>query len=137
MIFGQVMGQKLLQKANYSIHGHTFFGHNSAIFGPIGLKFFMGTQGTIIYRLLLRNQCFGLYLPISIFWVLFGATPAPLGLGPQNPTKKLAHVGVLLGHLLSQNKVSKIYRLGPPLNILGFDFKLYIRFTVRYFSPPK
>ena len=123
MIFGQVMGQKLLQKANYSIYGHTFFGHNSAIFGPIGLKFFMGTQGTIIYRLLLRNQCFGLYLPISIFWVLFGgkmgvaATPAPLGLGPQNPTKKLAHVGVLLGQLLSQNKVSKIYRLGPPLII--------------------
>ena len=120
MIFGQVMGQKLLQKANYSIYGHTFFGHNSAIFGPIGLKFFMGTQGTIIYRLLLRNQCFGLYLPISIFWVLFGgkmgvaATLAPLGLGPQNPTKKLAHVGVLLGQLLSQNKVSKIYRLGPP-----------------------
>ena len=48
MIFGQVMGQKLLQTANYYIYGHTFSGHNSAIFGSIGLKFFMGTQGTII-----------------------------------------------------------------------------------------
>ena len=38
------------------------------------------------------------------------ATLAPLSLGPQNPTKKLAHVGVLLGQLLSQNKVSKIYK---------------------------
>ena len=36
------------------------------------------------------------------------ATPAPKGLGPQNPTKKLAHVGVLLGHLLSQNRVPKV-----------------------------
>ena len=31
------------------------------------------------------------------------ATPAPKGLGPQNPIKKLAHVGVILGHLLSCN----------------------------------
>ena len=91
MIFGQVMGQKLLQKANYSIYGHTFFGHNSAIFGTIGLKFFMGTQVTIIYRLLFRNQCFGPYLPISILRVHFGgkmgvvAYPAPLGLAPQFP----------------------------------------------------
>ena len=34
------------------------------------------------------------------------------GLGPQNPTKKLAHVGVLLGHLLSQNPE-------PPPPIIG------------------
>ena len=42
------------------------------------------------------------------------ATPAPKGLGPQNPTKKLAHVGVLLGHLLSQNRVPKLSDPGPP-----------------------
>ena len=117
------MAQKLLQKVNYSIYGigHTFFGHNSAILGPIELTFFMGTQGTIIYRLLLmKNQCFWLYLLISIFWVIFvgkmgvATAPAPLGLGPQNLTKNLAQVGVLLSPLSSQNKVSKIYRLGPP-----------------------
>ena len=68
-----------------------------------------------------------------MFWALFAnfnilgpfggkmgvvAKLAPLGLGPQNSTKKLAHVGVLLGQLLSQNKVSKMYRLGPPLKLL-------------------
>ena len=28
------------------IFGQTFFGHNTAISGPIGLKFFMGVQET-------------------------------------------------------------------------------------------
>ena len=42
------------------------------------------------------------------------ASPAPKGLGPQNPTKKLAHVGVLLGHLLSHNRVPKVSDPGPP-----------------------
>ena len=49
---------------------------------------------------------------------LFGgniAPPAPKGLGPHNPTKKLAHVKVLLGHLLSQNRVPKLSDPGPPL----------------------
>ena len=44
------------------------------------------------------------------------ATLAPKGMGPQDPTKKLAHVGVLLGHLLSQNRVSELSDPGPPLN---------------------
>ena len=35
---------------------------------------------------------------------------------PQNPTKKLAHAGVLLGHLLSQNRVPKLSNPEPPLN---------------------
>ena len=41
-------------------------------------------------------------------------TPAPKGLGPQNSTKTLAHVGVLLAHLLSQNRVPKVSDPGPP-----------------------
>ena len=28
--------------AHMPIFGHTFLGHNSAIFEPVGLKFFMG-----------------------------------------------------------------------------------------------
>ena len=44
------------------------------------------------------------------------ATPASNGLGPQNPTKKLAHVGVFFGHLLSQNRVPKLSN-PPPLTI--------------------
>ena len=35
-----------------------FFGHNSAIFYPISLNFFMLTQETIIYRLVIRNYDF-------------------------------------------------------------------------------
>ena len=42
------------------------------------------------------------------------ATPASKGPGPQNPTKKLAHVGILLGHLLSKNRVLKPSDPGPP-----------------------
>ena len=42
------------------------------------------------------------------------ATPALKGLGPQNPTKKLAHVGIILGHQLSQNRVPKHSDPGPP-----------------------
>ena len=54
------------------------------------------------------------------------ATLAPKGLGPKNPTKKLAHVGVLLGHMLSQNHAPEISDPGPPLKHLNFDMILYI-----------
>ena len=40
------------------------------IFRPIGLKFFMGTQDTIIYRLVLKNLRFGPCLLFLIFWAL-------------------------------------------------------------------
>ena len=43
------------------------------------------------------------------------ATPAPKGLGPQNPTKKLAYVGIFMGHLLCKNRVRKLSDPGPPL----------------------
>ena len=50
--------------------------NDSAIFGPIELKFLMGTQETIIYRLAVRNQRYDAYLSFLIF-----------GLGSPNPTK--------------------------------------------------
>ena len=50
------MDKKLSKKPNYSIYGHTFFGHNMAILASIRLKFYMGTPETIIYRLVPRNQ---------------------------------------------------------------------------------
>ena len=46
-------GQKM---ARMSIFGHAFFCHNSAISGPVGLKFFMGVQETIIYRMVNGNE---------------------------------------------------------------------------------
>ena len=66
MIFGQIIGQKVSKYTNYSIYGHTFFGHNSAIFWPIGLKCFVGTKETIIYWLLVSNQCYADQFLISI-----------------------------------------------------------------------
>ena len=44
-------------------------------------------------------------------------TAAPYGLCTQNPTRTLSHVGVLVGHFLSQNRVSEL--LTPPLNYVN------------------
>ena len=41
--------------------------------------------------------------------------PVPKDLVPQPPTKKLAHLWVLFGHPLSQNRVSKVSDLGTLL----------------------
>ena len=41
-----------------SIIKHTIFGHNSATLWPIGLKYVMGAQKIIIYRLVKRNVSF-------------------------------------------------------------------------------
>ena len=45
------------------------------------------------------------------------AMPAPKCLGAQNPSKELAHFRVLLGNLLSQNRVPKLSDPGHPLNV--------------------
>ena len=74
------------------------YGHNPAIlnFSPIGLKFFMGTQETIIYRLVMRSSSYDAYFSFLIFWATFGGKMgvaimrAPNGLGPPNLTKKFA-----------------------------------------------
>ena len=51
-------------KAHMPIFGHMFL----AIFWPIGLKMFMGTQETIIYRWVKRNPSYHDYFQILIFW---------------------------------------------------------------------
>ena len=48
------MAKNMVQK---NIFGHTFFGH----FVPIGLKLFVGTQETIINRLVVRNPSYDAY----------------------------------------------------------------------------
>ena len=96
-----LMGQKVSKNTNYSIYNrHTLFGHNSAIFGPNGLEFFMVTQETInIFQLFMKNLGFGPHLlePKK------GRCPTDthMGLGPKNSTIKLTHLVDLLGHLLS------------------------------------
>ena len=70
----------------------------------------------------------------ALFCVKMGvaATPAPRGLGLQNPTKKLAHVGVLLGHLLSQNQVPKLLD-PPPLIAISQRFSVNLFFSYIYY----
>ena len=60
--------------ARVPIFGHAFFGHHSAIFGLIGLTFFMGAQETIIYRLMMRNTSYGAYLEGSAPFMPTGRT---------------------------------------------------------------
>ena len=80
----------------------------------------MGVQETIIYRLVMRNLSYATYFSVLIFWATFGGkmgvdtTCAPNGLGPSNPTKKLAHWMDLLGQPLFRNHVFEIFRGEPP-----------------------
>ena len=53
--------------ARKPMFGHTFFGHNSAISGLIGLKIFKGVQETIIYWLVMRNLSYSAYFSFLIF----------------------------------------------------------------------
>ena len=57
-IFGQIMTIKWCSKCM-----HIFFGH----FWPIVLKFLMGAQETINYRLLIRNPSYDAYFFASLF----------------------------------------------------------------------
>ena len=42
--------------ARMRIFGYAFIGHYLAIFGPVGLKFFIWTQETNIYQLVLETK---------------------------------------------------------------------------------
>ena len=53
------------------------------------------------------------------------ATPAPWGLQSQNLAKKFPPAGVLLGHHVSQNCVSKVSDPGPPLKDQISAFKSF------------
>ena len=91
-----------------------------AIFWAIGLKFFMKTQDTIIYRLIMRNHSFGPYLPFQFFGPYVGPK---MGQVSENPTKKLTHWVDLLGTPLSRNHVSDFFGgptpPPPPLSETG------------------
>ena len=81
----------------------------------------MGTQETIIYRLVKPNLTFGPYLSFLVFEAIFGhkngrgPTRAHMGLGAQNPTKKLTHLVDPSGPPISQNHDFEIWRPEPPL----------------------
>ena len=79
---------------NLSGHVTNLSGHvmQAAIFGLIGLNIIVAPKETIIYWLVVRNISYDAYL---YFWATFRgkmgvATTRAYGLGPPNPTKKLA-----------------------------------------------
>ena len=99
--------------------GISLFGRNSATFGLNGLKIFMGIQETIIYELAMRNSSYDAYSLFkyinkeptsSVIGMAIMIMMAINGLGPLNPTKKLAHLLNLLSQLLTQNRVFEISR---------------------------
>ena len=91
--------------ARMPIFAHTFFGCNSAISGPIGLKYLMGVQETMIYRLVMRNLSYDAFIFDFLGHFLRENGRAPNSLWPPNPTKKLAHWVDLLGQPLSLGHV--------------------------------
>ena len=98
LISSQVMSQNGPQNLNYSIYGHTFFGHNLAIFCLIGLIFLV-TQETIIYRLVMRNHDFNAFLEKFIFlWENGrGRHRDSKGSGASSPDQKFGPLGKLFG----------------------------------------
>ena len=56
------------------------------------------------------------------------ATLAPKGLGPQDPTKKLAHWVELLGQPLSQKNVFENLGLEPPLSNTTRGLNTWVNF---------
>ena len=86
-------GQKI---ACMHIHGHRFFGHISAFFGQLGWNFYGSSEDNYLSIDDEKSKLWCL-LFIFDFCTTFGgkmgvATTRTLnGLGPPNPTRKLAH----------------------------------------------
>ena len=99
-------------------------------FCPVGLKFCMVIQETIIYRLVMKNHGFEPYLPYSIFWTVLGpkegvAPQIPIidmGLEPQNPTKKLTNLIDLLFTCYLEVVFPNFLNLDTPLSLM-FNIK--------------
>ena len=80
-------------KACMPIFGHTYFGHyNSANLGPIGLTFFMGTQETIICRLVMSNPSYDDYF-LLIFFDFLGHFWRENERGSSKPNQKVGPLG--------------------------------------------
>ena len=120
------MSQKLTKNTNYSIYGHTYFAHNSAIFWPNGLKFFVGTRDTIIYRLVKRNRGYDLNSKSSIFRPFLAgkwAWPPYRRLGVwslKTRPKSSPTVGSIWAASYLKIMFQKFFTLDPPLKVTAF-----------------
>ena len=102
------------------IFEHTYFGHNSAISGPPGLKFFMGVQETIFYRLVMRNLCYDAYFSVLILRLLLAgiwawSPNAPLMVwGLQTQPKSWSTWRTFWANRYLEIMFSKFSRVNPP-----------------------
>ena len=73
------------------MYRHKFFGHKSLILKQIELKFFMGAQETIIYRLVMKNpRClFSNFYFLGHFGVEMGHQVRPLWSWASKPNQKV------------------------------------------------
>ena len=116
-----------------STHAHnwvSFFGYNSAIYWPIGVKFILGTQETlIIYQLVMINPGYVAYFSFLIFWATFGGkmgmatTCTPNRLGLQTRPNNWPTGWNFWANNYLEIKFSKLFGLNhnSPLNLI---FKL-------------
>ena len=92
-------------------------GAHAHILAYIRAENFMGTQETIIYRLVMINSSYDAHFRFRFFGLLFAGKMgvatmrAPNSLEPPNPTKKLTPC---TGQLKSQTHVFEISRPGAP-----------------------
>ena len=90
--------------------GIRFLANRAEIFYGNSGNYYLSIAGmkSMLWRLVSDFDFWGPFLAGKCAWL------APKGLGPINPTKKLAHVGFLFSHMLSQNHAHEICDPGPP-----------------------
>ena len=82
LIFRQVIGKNVPLRTNYSIHGHTFFSHNSAILWPIGVIFLWELRRLLYIDFWWEIMIFIFLNPLFSEKMGVAALLAPKGLGP-------------------------------------------------------
>lgn len=89
-----------------------FFGQLSSFGNSLNYNLSIGVKKFRVRPLFSNFEFWGLKLAPKGAWL----HAHHKGFGPRDPVKKFSHGIKLLGYVLSQNKVSKDFRPGPPLN---------------------
>ena len=106
------------------------------------LEFRIGSQDTYSYRLVMRNQEYKTFSADFDFSATLGGktglvtTRIHMGLGPQNPIKKLVHSEDFLGQPLSRKSVLKISGLTPRYLVSLFPNSLPLRKVMSFVIAP-
>ena len=90
-----------------------FFGQLSSFGNSLNYNVSIGVKKFRVRPLFSNFEFWGLKLAPKGAWL----HAHHKGFGPRDPVKKFSHGIKLLGYVLSQNKVSKDFRPGPPLTL--------------------